>query len=109
MFSLFIFIGHSLPMIVIGSVLWGVGMGAQESILKSAVTILIPKNNRAIGFGIFEFSFGLFWFIGSYIIGVLYEVSLVWLIIFSCGFEALSLPFYLLSSRKNTKDLKKTL
>lgn len=107
MFSLFIFISNSLPMIIIGSILWGVGMGAQESILKSAVTVLVPKDNRAMGFGIFEFAFGIFWFIGSYIIGILYEVSFTWLIIFSCGFEALSIPFYLLSSKKSTKELNK--
>ena len=45
--------------------MWGIGMGAQESILKAAVTNMVPKNSRATGYGMFEFSFGIFWFIGS--------------------------------------------
>ncbi len=40
--------------------MWGIGMGAQESILKSAVTNMVPKNSRATGYGMFEFSFGIF-------------------------------------------------
>lgn len=49
-------------MLLLGIALWGVGMGAQESILKAAVTSMVPKASRATGYGIFECSFGIFWF-----------------------------------------------
>ena len=39
-----VFLGHSVASLVIGVVMWGVGMGAQESILKAAVTDMTPKN-----------------------------------------------------------------
>ena len=56
--------------------MWGVGMGAQESILKAAVANIVPKQSRATGYGIFECAFGVFWFLGSWILGVLYDVSI---------------------------------
>jgi len=37
-------------------------MGAQKSILKAAVTTMVPKTSRAQGYGILECSFGIFVF-----------------------------------------------
>lgn len=68
-FSVFIFSVHSVPALLLGIALWGVGMGAQESILKAAVTGMVPKTSRATGYGIFECSFGVFWFFGSWLLG----------------------------------------
>ena len=59
-FALFVFIGRSVPLLLVGIAMWGVGMGAQESILKAAVTGMVPKQSRATGYGIFECSFGIF-------------------------------------------------
>jgi len=61
-FAILIFTGTSLHSLFLGIALWGVGMGAQESILKAAVTSMVPKNCRATGYGIFECSFGVFGF-----------------------------------------------
>lgn len=75
-FAPLIFLTGNKILIIFGIALWGIGMGAQESILKSMVTSLVAKNRRATAFGIFNTGFGLFWFIGSYIMGVLYDISL---------------------------------
>lgn len=75
-FAVFIFGVHSLPMLFLGIGLWGVGMGAQESILKAVITKMVPKMSRATGYGIFECSFGIFWFLGSWLMGMLYEVNI---------------------------------
>lgn len=37
---------------------------------------MVPKAGRATGYGIFECSFGIFWFLGSWLMGVLYDVSI---------------------------------
>jgi MFS family permease len=74
-FAIFVFGLHSVPTVLLGIALWGVGMGAQESILKAAVTNMVPKASRATGYGIFECSFGVFWFLGSWLMGVLYDVA----------------------------------
>ncbi len=98
-FSLFIFGIKSEWAILFGLVLWGVGMGAQESILKAAVTSMVPKKNRASGYGIFECSFGVFWFLGSWLLGVLYSVSIPLMIGISILAQVLAIPFYLSVSK----------
>ncbi len=102
-FAFFIFTSSSKAMIIIGIAMWGVGMGAQESILKSAVAKLIDKDHRALGFGIFEGLFGLSWFIGSLLFGVLYEQSLPIFITLSIVIQLISIPFFFLSSRSKEK------
>jgi MFS family permease len=102
-FSIFVFGMNTLAGAVIGIMMWGVGMGAQESILKSAVTTIVPKNNRSTGFGVFETAYGIFWFIGSWIMGVLYDFTPLYLIIFSVAMQALSVPVFYCSYRASKK------
>ena len=99
-FSLFIFGFKSELALLFGLVLWGIGMGAQESILKAAVTSMVPKKNRATGYGIFECSFGIFWFLGSWVLGVIYSKSLPLMIGLSIFAQVLAIPFYLKASRE---------
>lgn len=98
-FSLFIFGFKSLHALLFGLVLWGIGMGAQESILKAAVTSMVPKENRATGYGIFECSFGFFWFLGSWLLGILYSYSLPLMITISIVAQILAIPLYLKVSK----------
>lgn len=78
-----------------GMVLWGIGMGALESILRAAVSELVPKERRATGFGIFNAGFGLAWFAGSALMGVFYQVSPVGLAVLSAAAQLLSIPLIL--------------
>ena len=94
LFSLFIFSFHSLPAALVGIIMWGVGMGAQESILKSVVTTIVSKESRSTGFGVFQTSFGVFWFFGSWIMGALYDVAPLWLVVFSVCTQLLAIPFF---------------
>ena len=98
-FSLFVFGFNNIYSVLLGIILWGVGMGAQESILKAAVTSAVPKSSRATGYGIFEMSFGVFWFLGSWLLGVLYDINITSLIIVSMMTQLLSIPFYFKASR----------
>lgn len=103
-FAVLVFGGHSLTTLYIGIALWGVGMGAQESIMKAAISGMVPKNSRATGYGIFEFSFGIFWFLGSWLLGNLYDLSITWLIIVSVAAQLVSIPFYFLTVREGKKE-----
>ena len=94
-FPILIFAGKSIPVVLAGIALWGVGMGAQESILKAAVTTMVPKNSRATGYGIFECSFGVFWFLGSWLLGTLYDVSIPAMIAVSVVAQLAAIPLYL--------------
>lgn len=102
-FSLFIFAFDSVPMVLIGIALWGVGMGAQESILKAAVTSMTPKASRATGYGIFECSFGLFWFLGSWLLGVLYDLSIPAMVAVSVASQLAAIPLYIASAKLRGK------
>ena len=79
-----------------GVALWGVGMGAQESVLRAAIANMIPANRRALAYGLFNTAYGLFWFIGSALMGILYDVSLGYLVIFSVAMQLASVPLLLL-------------
>jgi MFS family permease len=98
-FAIFVFGFHSMPLVVLGIALWGVGMGAQESILKAAVTNMVPKISRATGYGIFECSFGVFWFLGSWLLGNLYDVSIPAMIAVSVAAQLAAIPLYIRSSK----------
>lgn len=101
-FAIFIFAFQSTPMLLIGIALWGVGMGAQESILKAAVTTMVPKASRATGYGVFECAFGAAWFLGSWLLGVLYDHSVTAMIVVSVAAQLAAIPLYLLSARQHT-------
>ena len=98
-FAVFVFAFDSVPMLLIGVALWGVGMGAQESILKAAVTSMVPKASRATGYGVFECSFGAFWFLGSWLMGVLYDISIPAMIAVSVIAQLAAIPLYIGSSK----------
>lgn len=98
-FAIFIFAFNSVPMLLLGIALWGVGMGAQESILKAAVTSMVPKTSRATGYGVFECAFGAFWFLGSWLLGVLYDVSIPAMVVVSVLAQLAAIPFYIASNR----------
>lgn len=84
---------------VLSSVLWGVGIGVQESILRAALSRMAPSDRRASAFGLFHAVFGVCWFAGSALMGLLYEVSLVALVIFSVTCQLAALPFLAAAGR----------
>lgn len=93
-FSVFVFLTRSPWLIGIGILLWGIGMGAQESIMKAAVSKIIPRTMRSTGFGIFESGFGIAWFLGSWLLGALYDIAPSRLVIVSVAAQALAIVFY---------------
>lgn len=93
-FAIFVFSFKSMSLIILGIIMWGIGMGAQESILKSTVAMIIPKENRSMGFGVFEMVFGLAWFMGSWFLGYLYDINITLMISISVIVQLLSIPFY---------------
>jgi MFS family permease len=90
----------------VGSALWGLGMGVHESIIPAAVAPMVPVQRRASAYGLFTAGYGLFWFLGSAAIGLLYDLSLPALIAFSVVAQLAAVPIFLLV-KKNTSDVAK--
>ncbi|HOW43389.1 MAG TPA: MFS transporter [Candidatus Omnitrophota bacterium] len=74
--------------------LWGVVMGAHETIMKSAIADLTPLKKRGTGYGIFNTSYGLAMFFGSAAMGFLYDVSRPSLIVVSVALELMAIPLF---------------
>lgn len=89
LFAPLVFLGDFGPAVA-GMVIWGIGMGAQESILRATPATMIPPQRRATAYGIFNAGFGLFWFLGSSTLGFLYDRSVSALVIFSVAAQLLA-------------------
>ncbi|MBJ3814454.1 MFS transporter [Shimwellia pseudoproteus] len=80
---------------VVGAMLWGMGMGVHESIIPAAVSPMTPPSRRASAFGLFTGVYGIFWFIGSAVIGFLYDDSLHLAMLFCLATQLASLPAFI--------------
>lgn len=69
--------------VIAGMVLWGFGMGAQESVLRAAVAAMVPPERRGTAYGVFNAGYGAWWFLGSALMGFLYDASMPSLVAFS--------------------------
>lgn len=98
-FSPFVFLG-GFGFAVAGMVLWGIGMGAQDSLLKAVLAGVVPQNRRSTGFGVFDTAFGIAWFGGSAAMGLLYGTSIFGLIGFSIVLQLAALPLFALARNR---------
>lgn len=77
--ALFAFNGETFAA-VLSMIIWGIVMGAHETVMRSAVADLTPSGKRGTGYGIFNTVYGIAIFIGSAVMGIFYERSLLLLI-----------------------------
>ncbi|MEM2146046.1 MAG: MFS transporter, partial [Candidatus Jordarchaeaceae archaeon] len=85
---------------LLGVALWGVGMGAQESIMRATIAGMVSVDRRGSAYGIFNTGWGISWFLGSVLMGFLYDVSVPGLIIFSVVAQFASIPIFLLIRKR---------
>ena len=102
-FAPFVFLGR-FWLLLMGMILWGVGLGAQSSLLKAMLSSVIPAAKRSTGFGLFYTVFGVAWFIGSAAMGFLYDRSLLTLIMFSVICQLAALPAFLWGNAEAAKS-----
>ncbi len=87
-----------------GAVLWGIGMGAQESIMRAAVAEMTHQERRGTAFGLFNTVFGVAWFAGSALLGWLYDVSIPALVAVSVLAQLAGIPFFLMVSARRAAN-----
>ena len=88
-----VFLGN-LPLAIIGMACWGLGTGAQDSVMRATISRLAPQQRRATAFGIMNAVYGVAWFGGSVLLGVLYDRSLVAVVLTSALLQAAALPIF---------------
>jgi MFS family permease len=93
LFAPLVFLGNT-QLALLGIAFWGIGMGAQESVLKAAIAGMVPKHKRATAYGIFSTGYGLAWFLGSTLMGVLYDHTITMLIVFASATQLLAIVFF---------------
>jgi len=99
LFAPLVFLGGFWAALV-GVALWGLGIGVHESIIPAAVGQMVPRERRASAYGLFTTGYGVFWFLGSVLIGILYSVSLPLVIAFSLVVELAAIPLFLVVRRQ---------
>jgi len=93
-FAPLVFLGGFWP-VIIGSALWGLGMGVHESIVPAAVATMVPPQRRPSAYGLFTAGYGVAWFIGSALIGILYDISIIGVVIFCLVLQLAAVPIFL--------------
>ena len=95
----FLAFSYSYSLVLIGIVLWGVVMGIQETIMRAAIADLTPMERRGFAYGIFHTVYGASWLLGSALMGLFYELSINYIILFAVVMELISIPLFLLVRR----------
>jgi MFS-type transporter involved in bile tolerance (Atg22 family) len=62
---------------VIAIALWATGMGAQDATLRAGISQVVSMNKRGTAFGAFNALYGIMWFVGSLVMGKLYDGRLL--------------------------------
>jgi MFS family permease len=102
LFAPLVFLG-GFWLALLGVVVWGLGMGVHESLIPAAVALMVPGQRRASAYGIFTAGYGICWFLGSALIGLLYSVALPLAITFCLLAELLAIPFFIIASRQSQR------
>lgn len=92
-FAPLVFLGN-FWLALIGATVWGVGMGVHESIIPAAVATMVPPHRRPSAYGVFTATYGVFWFLGSALIGILYGISIPAVIAFCVVTQAVAIPIF---------------
>jgi MFS family permease len=95
----FLAFSHSYSLVLMGIILWGVVMGIQETIMRAAIADLTPIERRGFAYGVFNTAYGAGWFLGGALMGLLYELSINYLILFAVVMELISIPLFFLVRR----------
>ena len=92
---------HTYWLIILAIILWGAVMGIHETIMRAAIADLVPIGRRGSAYGIFNTLYGLSLFLGSSAMGLLYEVSVTYIMAFAVISELLAIPALFLIKRSS--------
>jgi MFS family permease len=98
-FSLpFGFLGGSTA-VIFAVCCWAIGLGAQDATLRAGIAQVVSMNKRGAAFGAFNGVFGVMWFLGSALMGFLYDRSLMSLVVFGVAAQLIAAAMFLVLRR----------
>jgi len=92
-------LSHVYYFTISGIILWGIAMGLHETIMRAGIADLTHPERRGIAYGIFNTIYGGAWLLGGILMGLLYDLSIKYLILFAISFQLLSIPFLFITVR----------
>ena len=95
----FVFLGSFAPALI-GMIFWGIGMSAQGSLFQAMLTGVIPPQKRSTAFGLFDTGYGIAWFVGSAVMGLLYDKSVLAVALFSVIVQLAALPIFFVANKR---------
>ncbi|PYJ27420.1 MAG: MFS transporter, partial [Verrucomicrobia bacterium] len=95
----FVFLGSFAPALI-GMVFWGIGMSAQGSLFQAMLTGVITAQKRSTAFGLFDTGYGIAWFVGSAVMGLLYYKSILAVALFSVVAQLAAIPIFFLANKE---------
>jgi predicted MFS family arabinose efflux permease len=95
----FVFLGTSVFGLV-GMIFWGIGMSAQGSLFQAMLTGVITPQKRSTAFGLFDTGYGIAWFLGSVLMGLLYDKSILALVLFSVILQVAAIPVLFIANKQ---------
>jgi predicted MFS family arabinose efflux permease len=90
--------------VIVGVLCWGIVMGIHETIMRSAIADITSLVKRGTGYGIFNTTYGLAVFIGSALLGLLYDFSIPFVITAIIFIEAVALVIFFFMRREVLKQ-----
>jgi predicted MFS family arabinose efflux permease len=75
-------------------------IGVHESIIPAVVAPMVSPDRRASTYGLFTAGYGIFWFLGSAIMGILYDRSVTATIIFCVATQLAAVPIFFVVRRQ---------
>lgn len=98
-FAPLVFLGNKIEAFL-GVIIWSLGFGANDSLMRAVIAQMAPVNRRASAYGFFNLGYGIAWFLGSVVMGYLYDYKIMSLVIFSVVAQACAIPFLFIVMRK---------
>jgi MFS family permease len=87
---------------------WATGLGAQDATLRSGIAQVVSMNKRGAAFGTFSGVYGVMWFFGSVTMGLLYDHSLLALVIFGVTAQLIAAALFIWLRRPLAEAIRNT-
>ena len=84
--------GHAGVYAAVGC--WATGLGAQDASLRGGIAQVVSMNKRGSAFGAFNGIYGVAWFVGSAVMGLLYDHSLIALVAFGIAAQLIAAAMF---------------